>query len=77
MPDSETIKFEMKPLDVVRVCSEYLSGYKGIFTEDDQFVYLGDINQMPGHGVFVLMGSGKVFPGFHTYSFEVVEDVAE
>lgn len=61
----------MKPLDIVTLRPECQKDYRGILTKSDRFVYLGDINQMPGHGVFVLMGSGKVFTGFHTNSFKV------
>jgi hypothetical protein len=64
----------MKPLDIVQVRPEVQEGYKGILDKDDRFVYLGDINQMPGHGMFVLMGSGRIFTGLHTSSFRVIED---
>ena len=39
---------------------------------EEQFVFMGEINQMPGHGVFIVLGSGKLYAGFHTDSFEVV-----
>lgn len=65
---------KIKPLDIVQVRAEYQKDYKGILDPTDRFVYLGDINQMPGHGVFVTMGASKIFTGLHTYSFELIED---
>lgn len=62
----------MKPLDLVRVREECKKHYEGCIPTDEQFVFMGDINQMPGHGVFIVMGSGKLYAGFHTDSFEVV-----
>lgn len=63
----------MKPLDIVELKLECQGDYPGILAKNDRLVYLGDINQMPGHGVFVLMGSGKVFTGLHVDSFKVTE----
>jgi hypothetical protein len=68
----------MKPLDLVQVRPEYRQSYSSILDDPtDRFVYLGDIGQMPGHGVFVRMGVGKVFTGLHTSSFEVINDETE
>lgn len=62
----------MKPLDLVRVREERMRDYDGCIPVDEQFVFMGEINQMPGHGVFVVLGTGRTYVGFHIDSFEVV-----
>ena len=44
------------------------------FTSDNTFVYLGDIAQMPGHGVFVEFYTGKMYVGYHTDNFVAKPD---
>lgn len=62
----------MKPLDLVRIKESCKLDYKGVLPIEEQFVFMGEINQMPGHGVFAVLKSGKLYAGFHTDSFEVV-----
>lgn len=64
----------MKPLELVRLKDEHRQDYKGVLPVNERFIYLGDIKQMPGHGVFVVFGSGKVYAGFHSYSFETIPE---
>ena len=64
----------MKPLDLVRLKAECTANYVGVLPRGEHFVYLGDITQMPGHGVFVALGKGKTYCGFHTDSFEVIPE---
>jgi hypothetical protein len=65
---------------------EWLVGYLSLFEcgVNDTFIYLGDIAQMPGHGIFVGHMTndahahpnfgGKVFTGYHTDAFVAVPD---
>lgn len=40
------------------------------FGEDQPLVFLGEIPNMPEHGIFVGFHSGRVYPGFHIWNFE-------
>lgn len=63
---------ELKALDLVWLKAEWRSGYVGVLPTKSKFVYLGDIQQMKGHGVFVSVDDHKTYAGFHTDSFERV-----
>jgi hypothetical protein len=63
----------MKPLDLVYVRPEYRDQYN-LLPYNGRFVFLGEINQMPGHGVFALLGTSKIFAGFHMDQFYVIEE---
>ncbi len=39
------------------------------FAVDMPLVYLGEIVNMPGHGVFVSHKSGRIYSGYHIDSF--------
>lgn len=39
------------------------------FSQHDVFVYLGEIKQMPGHGVFINTRSSQVYCCYHTDEF--------
>lgn len=39
------------------------------FKKADVFIYLGEIIQMPGHGIFVNYKTGKIHMGFHIDEF--------
>ncbi len=62
----------MKQLDLVRVREVCKNDYRGVLPVDENFVFMGDIRQMPGHGVFITVRTNKVYVGYHTSSFEVV-----
>jgi len=52
----------------VNECKEYP------FIDDLPLVFLGEIVNMPGHGIFV-GNSGKCYVGFHIWNFrELTED---
>jgi hypothetical protein len=55
------------------VAQEYY--FRGI-KAGDRFVFLGEIDKMPGHGVWVAIRDNKVHAGFHMDSFEDVTEVA-
>lgn len=64
-----------KPLDLVKLREERKKDYtRMMFNADARFVYLGDINQVPGHGIFIELGTDRVLAGFDTGDFERVED---
>lgn len=45
------------------------------FNDGDKFVFLGEIEQMPGHCVVVRLSDNKIFTCYHTDSFvELTED---
>lgn len=66
-----------RKLALVKLADGY-ENYCDIFkcSRDAVFIYLGDIAQMPGHGVFIGHAGGgaefkgKIFAGYHTESFE-------
>jgi hypothetical protein len=44
------------------------------FIDDMPLVFLGEITNMPGHGVFVGHRSGKVYSGYHIFQFVEVSE---
>ena len=68
----------MKPMTLCKfnykdLPSSYHSMYP--FTEKDNFIYLGDIENMVGHCVVIETKSGRVFSGYHTEQFiELTDD---
>lgn len=42
---------------------------KALFFNDQPLIFLGEIPNMPDHGVFVGQRSGKVYSGFHISQF--------
>ncbi len=71
---------ELRPMDLVKFDLKNVP--EGIrneypFRDDESYVYLGDINQMPGHCLVVRMENGQVFCGFHTSNFiRILDDEA-
>ncbi len=63
----------MKPFDLVAVKPEFTKNYEHLFKEKTRLIFLGEINQMPGHGVFVSF-DGNVLTGLHVDSFSVVPE---
>jgi len=45
------------------------------FKENQVYIFLGEIAQMPGHCIVIEMKSGKIFSGYHTENFtELTEE---
>jgi hypothetical protein len=44
------------------------------YLKDVPLVFMGEIANMPEHGVFVGMKTGKVYSGYHIFNFEEVPD---
>lgn len=44
------------------------------FTDDLPLVYLGEIANMPGHGIFAGTKTGKVYSGYHISGFRELTD---
>lgn len=75
-------KFKMyKPLTMVRVMEWYRkemkdyakTAYYKSFLAERHFVYMGEITNMQGHGIYA-GASGKMYMGFHPENFEVIPD---
>ncbi len=60
-----------RPLSLVKLRPDIESHAqaKYPFIADLPLVFLGEISNMPGHGVFVGFRSGKVYSGYHIFSF--------
>ena len=54
---------------------DFYSG-SGVFKKDPAmiFIFLGEIPNMLGHGIFIGRDSGKIYSGFHTDSFEEIPE---
>ena len=65
---------EIKPLSIVKLTDECVKQcYDHMFDRDDfQFVYLGEIPNMPGHCVVIGWSTGKVYSGFHSENFRLL-----
>lgn len=64
----------MKPFDLVRVVEVFKRDLESTLPVNSGFVFLGEINQMPGHGVFLALETNLVFGGFHIDNFEVIPE---
>lgn len=68
----------MRQYALVRHNKEMVDFYSqsGVFAADPRmvFIYLGEIPNMAGHGIFIGMDSGKIYSGFHTDSFEEIPE---
>jgi hypothetical protein len=60
-----------RPLSLVKLRSELEAQVqvRYPFSDDMPMVFLGEIPNMPEHGVFVGFHSGKVYSGYHVYNF--------
>ena len=64
----------IKPMQMVRHVGEPRGAFDGPFTAKDTFVYLGETEQMPGHGTFVRYQDSQVFINYHTDAFERIPE---
>ena len=73
------MKSSLRPLALVRLRREWADPavHRVPFADDLPLVYLGEIPNMPEHGVFAGHKSGRVYSGYHIAQFEEVppEDV--
>ena len=72
------MKDVLRPLSLVRLKRGVANVADSVpFADDLPLVYLGEIPNMPEHGVFVGHRSGRVYSGYHVFQFEEVpsEDV--
>jgi len=63
----------VRPLALVRLKPEFASlpQMQSLpFANDTPLVYLGEIPNMPEHGVFAGQHSGRVYAGYHIAQFE-------
>jgi hypothetical protein len=61
----------MRKLSLVKVTEKWKS--ESHF-KDDTFIYLGEIPNMKGHGVFIGHKTGKIYSGYHTERFRELTD---
>jgi hypothetical protein len=62
----------LRPLALVRLKPQWVGagGNDLPFANDLPLVYLGEIPNMPEHGVFAGHKSGRVYSGYHINQFE-------
>jgi hypothetical protein len=62
----------LRPLALVRLKAEWADAVgSGLpFANDLPLIYLGEIPNMPEHGVFAGHRSGRVYSGYHISQFE-------
>lgn len=61
----------IRPLSLVRLKPEWLDILDRYpFAKDLPLVFLGEIPNLPGHGVFLGHHSGHAYSGFHIDAFE-------
>jgi hypothetical protein len=61
-----------RPLSMVKIREEQLKNFKSdsqLFQEKDLLVYLGEIPNMMGHGIFLGYHSGRAYCGYHPEEF--------
>jgi hypothetical protein len=59
-----------RPLSLVKLHHEETRGdVEYPFTDDMPLVFVGEIPNMPEHGIFVGFRSGKVYSGYHIWNF--------
>jgi hypothetical protein len=69
------MKQVLRPLALVRLKREWanlLAQHTQPFASDMPLIYLGEIPNMPEHGVFAGHRSGRVYSGHHIEQFEEV-----
>jgi hypothetical protein len=68
------MKDVLRPLALVRLRPEFADAAdRAPFRDDMPLIYLGEIANMPEHGVFAGHRSGRVYSGYHINQFEEVE----
>ena len=66
--------FKLRKRSLVTVRSEYEAEYSAKLVEHCPLIYLGDIRQMPDHGIFISHRTHKMFLGLHTFAFRELAD---
>jgi len=71
--ESETLnKLPLVKFDFSTLPTDFHKKYP--FRENDKFIILGEITQMPGHCVVVNHKTGEIHCGYHTDNFVLIED---
>lgn len=61
--------YKIRPLSLVKLVDDVLPIYKDHpISKEKTLIYLGEIPNMPGHGIF-LGDAGQKYIGYHTDSF--------
>lgn len=64
----------MRSLSLVKITKEWKDISPPEIFKDELFIYLGEIPNMPGHGVFIGHESGQIYSGYHIERFEEVPE---
>lgn len=68
----------MRPLSRVRHTEEWMPIYDWMYKKEDAksfgFIYLGEIPNMLGHGVFISCYDSKIYTGMHLETFEEIPE---
>jgi hypothetical protein len=68
----ELNKLPLVKFDFSKIPTDFHKKYP--FRENDKFVVLGELKQMPGHCVVVNHKTGEIHSGYHTDNFVLIED---
>jgi len=61
----------MRKLSLVKISEKYENQ---MHFKDDVLIYLGEIPNMRGHGVFIGSKTGKIYSGYHIEQFRELTD---
>lgn len=79
MAKKKIVEKELRVMALCKVRPDVIDGYRGLWEANDIFIYMGEIVNMKGHGIFLLHHSthekcGKLYSGFHIDSFIELTD---
>ena len=71
------MKKKLRPNTLVRLTKSAKIAFaqakiKQKYIDDLPLIFLGEIKNMPEHGIFVGHKSGKVYSGYHVFDFEEI-----
>lgn len=55
---------------------DYINAHFGVspFEGDEFFIFMGEITNMRGHGIYIGMDTGKIYSGYHFEDFRLPTD---
>lgn len=70
---------KLRQFTLVRLTKEAKNAFikahiKGKYSDDLPLIFLGEIKNMPTHGIFLGHKSGKIYSGYHMADFEEVPE---
>ncbi len=68
----------IRPMSLVKLKEGWEEEYEDIFKKgskrDNTFLYIGEITNMLGHGVFIGQSTQQIYTGLHIHSFVELDD---